>query len=111
MRKSKLSSPQSQLEILELIFWGTSQRKIAEKFGVSAATICRFLRKEGTKELTEKFHSQLMQDCLEHAAQNISSLVQNYQTESDFIKRDHGFRASLKIAELSGIFSRGENDR
>lgn len=115
-----LDSPEVKASVATALVAGVHQRVIAESLGVSQPTISRMKDKGELKPYIEQAQLALL-DSLPDAIGNIKHAIDSYQKPGEKVKirdkdgnekekiiideqlRDHGFRASLKVAESVGI--------
>ncbi len=111
MKKSRLDTPDLKVKLFEQIIMGErSQGAIARDLKVSPSALCRFLRQPNIKEQIEMLKMEVIRVCIESTVKNISHIIENYQTTSDFQTREHGFRASMRVLEISRQFTSGKGD-
>lgn len=107
-------------KVAEMVAAGRSQREIGKAIGVCQQTVSKMIQQPELKELIEQQSRRLVEK-LEKAVDNISYAVDNYQAKPTEVKlynkkgdeigakllvdeqlRDHGFKASVKIAQNAG---------
>lgn len=115
-----LDSPEVKASVATALVAGVHQRVIAESLGVSQSTISRLKDRGELKPYIEQAQMGLLES-LPDAIGNIKHAISSYKNPGETVKvrdkdgnekvktvvdeqlRDHGFRASLKMAESVGI--------
>ena len=80
---------------------------IAEEIGKHPATIARILSKSDIKAQVEHYRNKIAQEAYGHSAENVIQVVQDYKkpakSKDAMMRREHGFKSSLRILESMGI--------
>jgi predicted transcriptional regulator len=112
------------LKCAELAAQGYNQREIAKEVGIIQQGVSYHLAKPEIKAIIEETHKSLVQEIVERSAANITHAVMHYQDEPrevilhdnkgnerdvklviDEQLREHGFKASIKMLESTGILA------
>lgn len=108
--KEGLMDRMQKLVITTNAIAGLPQTEIAEKVGVSNATVCRYLQKEKIKNIIEAAQSKIAARALKPALDNVVGLIQDYskpivdpESKYELQRKDHGFKASKMVLESAGL--------
>lgn len=105
MAENKIHSEERRL-IAERTVEGKSARAIAEELDVNVGTVISHQKKDPkVRALITRLQNKLLDNSLETSVDNILHAVGKYQTTEKTQEKDHGFKASLRVAESVGILS------
>lgn len=98
------------LYMTQLAAEGLDQTAIAEKLGVHPATVSRNMSKETIKAKIEYCKALIVEKAYEASVNNIVDVIENYKSKvadkddkDGLMRREHGFKASLRVAESMGL--------
>lgn len=98
---------------------GVKQKEIAKSMGCTEANVSIILRRSDMRDIVELCRQQVVKNAYQKAMGNIVKSVSEYDqpvsvddegnaSKEDLMRREHGFKASLKIAETVGVVSSGQ---
>jgi len=93
-----------EIEIANHEIAGIPRAKIGAAVNLSETSVRRHLDKAEVADYIASAKEQLISQSLPKAVSNINHAINSYQDkESDKLLRDHGYKASITIAESVGI--------
>ena len=86
---------------------GATLQKIANQNGFDVSTASRKLSKPELQEYINKLQTEIINKTLPLAADNIHHAISKYKSgdKEDSQLREHGFKASLRVLESTGLLS------
>jgi hypothetical protein len=82
---------------------GATLQEIAKQEGVTESAISRRLSKPEVADYIDQIKQELIQKSLPKAVNNLNTMIENYKTETNNTRIEHGYRASTLLTEMVGL--------
>jgi predicted transcriptional regulator len=97
----------NKLYLSQLAIEGHSQAAIADKMGISSATVSRTLSDDNIKAKIAYCRNEIVEKAYDKSVDNVVQVIQDYNnkaTDKDgLMRKEHGFRASMRMLESMGL--------